>query len=391
MNMKRIRTNAKLDSFQISRRRTAPSNAATRLAKAVCLAALASAWVARSATIPDLRKEEASVSGCAEVDSGFEFRPLPNLSGSKVQAERAATFDPAKGEWPTGMAADERGNLYVALVGLGQIRRLAPDGSATVFATLPAPGRQTSASTLGLAFDAAGHLYVTRSSTDAAIHGVWRISPDGKAIDRFAALPPGFPNALTFDKSGALYVSDSAHGQMRIWRIDPAGRATLWKNDGRRDGLEPTSASGAAFGSTGIAFDQSGKNLYVAGTDQGRILRIPLNADGTAGESAIFVESEQLVGADGIAFDTDHGLYVAVNRADRIARISSQGCIDVIAEGKPLQYPASIAFGSGKDQGILFVANLAVMERHGLSMGVPSATLMKYTMQSAPVISVHHP
>ena len=57
--------------------------------------------------------------------------PLP-----EGQLETVVLYDPAIGELPEGIAVDKVGNLFVTLAPLGQIRKIAPDGSESVFATL---------------------------------------------------------------------------------------------------------------------------------------------------------------------------------------------------------------------------------------------------------------
>ena len=54
--------------------------------------------------------------------------------------ERTLTFDPKLGEVPEGIAIDARGNLYVSLTPLGQLRRIAPSGEQKVILELGMPG-----------------------------------------------------------------------------------------------------------------------------------------------------------------------------------------------------------------------------------------------------------
>jgi hypothetical protein len=53
-----------------------------------------------------------------------------------------------------------------------------------------------------------------------------------------------------------------------------------------------------------------GGDLYVANTDLGSIVRVPVQPDGTAGAAEIYVADPAIAFADGIAFDVRGSLYV---------------------------------------------------------------------------------
>ena len=57
--------------------------------------------------------------------------------------------------YPFGLAFDSAGNLYAGNMGNGTIEKIAPDGTAALFASTTG-----STSPQGLAFDSAGNLYV---------------------------------------------------------------------------------------------------------------------------------------------------------------------------------------------------------------------------------------
>src|SRR6185437_8755764 len=96
-------------------------------------------------------------------------------------------------------------------------------------------------------------------------------------------------NALTFDKAGNVYVSDSFQGI--IWRTGPAGgAATAWASDPllTTTGVPP-------FGANGIEFNNEGDTMFVANTGNDTLVKIPV-ANGTPGKPAVFVNS--INGAD---------------------------------------------------------------------------------------------
>ena len=103
------------------------------------------------------------------------------------------------------------------------------------------------------------------------------------------------PNALTFDKSGNLYVSDSFQGA--IFRIDNAHKCATPcpVTTVKHDGLLAT-AGFPPFGANGLALSKDESKLFIANTGDDRILRLDLKT----GDISVFAES--INGADGIAF-----------------------------------------------------------------------------------------
>src|SRR5262249_58634140 len=102
------------------------------------------------------------------------------------------------------------------------------------------------------------------------------------------------PNALTFDKSGNLYVSDSFQGA--IFRIDHAHQcdtscavATV-----KHDALLAT-AGFPPFGANGLALSGDGTKLFIDNTGDDRILQLDLKT------KDISVFDESIDGTDEIA------------------------------------------------------------------------------------------
>ncbi len=186
-------------------------------------------------------------------------------------------------------------------------------------------------------------------------------SQDTIVFGDFAAVP----NALTFRYSdGALFVSDSFQGA--IFRIDNADSCTtpcLVETVIHHPLL--ATAGFPAFGANGIAISAYEDALFVANTGDDRVLRIPLNEDGTAaGNPSVFAES--INGADGIAFDSHGNLWVAANQADQVVMVNRDGRVDAeLGEffgirkngaARGLSFPASIVI-VGRN---IFVTNLAL-------------------------------
>ena len=137
------------------------------------------------------------------------------------------------------------------------------------------------------------------------------------------------------------------------------------------------------LGANGLAFDAAGENLYVSVTELGRIVRIPLNADGSAGDAVVFVEDLEGMGLpDGMTFDGAGNLYVAVVGNDKVVSISPQGEVTTLDEGSPLQNPSDLRFGVGENSDTLYIANFALFRMLGLAPGTPRPGVLKLPVES---------
>ena len=301
--------------------------------------------------------------------------PLP-----EGQLETVVLYDPTIGELPEGIAVDKVGNLFVTLAPLGQIRKIAPDGSESVFATLDPFITPPAVGAIGLAVDAPGNVYACVMSGNPETHGVWRISRDGYTQNRL----PGteqilFPNALAFDKVGNLYVTDLIMGA--VWRIPPHGMAEVWVQDALLEG-NGSLGLGLPLGANGIVYRHG--EVLVANTEGARIVRIPVLSDGTAGALEVVVEDSILYTIDGIALDV-HGDIYAVTSSGMLLRISFDGgSIEVLATAADgLDEPASLAFGTGKgNRKSIYFTNFAFLQNGGagpsvmkIGVGVPGLPL----------------
>lgn len=282
-------------------------------------------------------------------------------------------FDPAYGQLPESITADEAGNLYFSMG--GTLQKYTTEHQLIQVATIPVPVEQ-GAATLGVKVGPEGNIYVAVASFNPylSVASVWRVSPDGQQVGQFTALPgDSIPNDLVFDPQGNLYLTDSAKGQ--IWKIDQAGNAQVWFSDPLLVGNPSQPLAGSPLGANGIAFDRFRRHLYVANTDFGRIVRIGFH-HGRARGIEVVAASDLLQGADGIAFDVLGNLYVAVNAADRIAIVSPLGTVSTLVEGSPLDAPSSLVFGTRcSERHALYLTNFAIMRVNGIKPGTPQPSL----------------
>src|SRR5450755_944567 len=118
----------------------------------------------------------------------------------------------------TGIAFDREQSLYVG-DRQGTIFKIARDQQMFVFATL-----EPSVSSYHLAFSPKGDLFVTGPTT-SSFDSVHKIDPHGTVTTFFKGL--GRPQGLAFDAAGNLYVAASLAGKRGIVKLAPDTKANL--------------------------------------------------------------------------------------------------------------------------------------------------------------------
>ena len=311
---------------------------------------------------------------------------LLGLSGTtRVAGAQAADgfpgFIPMPGVTAEGVAFDKAGGLYVSVRdGMrGLIWKYWRTGEPALVAEI-GPGLIG-----GLAMAANGDLFAAVAAGPG--RGVYRIDSDGSVEQLPGTGAMLFANALAFDQRGALYVTESFsmtsptnYGPGGVWRIAPGGGAEPWVRHPLLTGIG--AVLGYPVGANGIAFYHG--DLYVANTDKGLVVRIPVLADGSPGEPEVWATLGPVAGSplsasptpvmgDGLALDVHGNVYVAVVSRAAVVRINaddrSQETVAALLLGAPgppqpapLDTPASLAFGTGAgEQQQLFVTNLGMM------------------------------
>jgi sugar lactone lactonase YvrE len=110
------------------------------------------------------------------------------------------------------------------------------------------------------------------------------------------------------------------------------------------------------FGANGIVVLRG--KVYVAITDAGVLVEIPIKPDGSAGEAQDWVQDDSLAGADGLAADVFGNIYVACNFLNTVVRVSPDKRLRTVVAGG-LDAPASLAFGRGQDWRYLYITNFS--------------------------------
>jgi len=281
---------------------------------------------------------------------------IAGLGGNSGSAEGIGIA--ARFAGPSGVAVDGSGSVYVADQVSHTIRKVTPAGVVTTIAG--AAGYAGSANGTnsearfnypsGVAVDTAGTVYVA----DGANNGIRKITAagtnwvvttlagfaDSGDAEESGGPTDGIGNAARFtvpkgvavDSAGNLYVADTVNSTIRKVRPDGAvstfaGTAGVWP--GSKDG---TGASAQFYWPSGIAVD-SGTNLYVADTYNHTIRKVtPVrvvttiagkagssgNSDGTGNDARFNFPS-------GVAVDTAGNIYVADTYNNTIRKLTPIG------------------------------------------------------------------
>jgi sugar lactone lactonase YvrE len=266
-------------------------------------------------------------------------------------------------QFPEGLSVAQDGTIHVGIFTTGQVITVTPNGTASQLGQVPVPA---DGYFVGLASVDAANVYgLVFSPTDTS-NGVWYVSQQG--VHQIAELPLGsFPNDLVRDEAGQLYVTDVVGG--RVYRVQPTGEVELWAHDPLLLGnVEEIGPLGFPLGANGIAFAPGGDAVYVAVTEGARIVRFPIEADGSAGAMTVVAEDPALAGADGLAVDSSGTIYVSANAQNHIARVDpATGAVEVVASGSIFRFPAVLRFSP--DERTLYVTNYDALVALGLAPG----------------------
>lgn len=278
--------------------------------------------------------------------------PLTLTAASRDSVEVIESYDAALGELPEGVAVGPDGDIYVTLAGTGELRRI--DGKTYAGETL-AQFDVGAGFLLGMAFDG-DELYVALASFVPETSGIWHVDEDGQT-QRVVELQ-GFPNDLTFDRDGNMYITESISGS--IYKVAAGStEPTLWLQDSRLVGDVEVSPVPFPIGVNGITYDDENHSVIVANSQVPAVIEIA-DDDGEAGAVSVIAAGEHLRGADGVALDKRGDIYVVANFHSTLSRIDREtGAVTILAHGDDgLVFPSTLAFGQhGPDKHSVFVAN----------------------------------
>ncbi|MBI5047722.1 MAG: hypothetical protein HZB54_02055 [Deltaproteobacteria bacterium] len=264
----------------------------------------------------------AAISGAAPFGhgNGIGSYIVATIAGSGIQGNIDGSREKAQFNWPTGIAVDDKGYIYVADFLNNLVRKINNNGEV-------------------ITFIGSGHAaFADGNGRDAHLKG---------------------PDNIAVDKDGNIYVADADN--FRIRKVTPDGIITTIAGSGIR-GYKDGEGKIAMFAyPTGVDVDKDG-NVYVADRGSHTIRKIerdknvvtiagngyPAYADGN-GVKTHFREPISLT------VDHDGNIYVADSGNNAIRKITPDGIVSTLAGGKP-----GYKDGKGRDAKFLWPTGVAI-------------------------------
>lgn len=252
----------------------------------------------------------------------------------KIDSDGNVTTLPGSFDTPSGLALDRAGNVFVADTGANTIRRIGPDGTVTTIAGDGTSGYRDGAAAqarfsgpIGVAADDKGNVYVADSYNDR----IRLITPDGQVRTLAGQEAPGFadgqgaaaafdtPTGIALDRQGALLVADTGNDALR--KVTPDGQVSTVAHS------DPGDSAGLLKGAIGVAPTHDGF-VYIASFQRGRIVQIsPTGALQVLAGPGSTIEGNAalaLIGPAGLAVDRAGALYVADASAYAIRKLADR-------------------------------------------------------------------
>lgn len=333
------------------------------------------------------------------------FAGSPGPFGSADGSGTAARFNN-----PSGIASDAAGNMYVADTFSHTIRKITP--TAVVITLAGTPGMQGSVDgtggavrfgfPTGVASDAAGTIYVA----DRVPSRIRKVTAAGvvttMAGSSFCGSADGVgsgsafcgPSGLAVDASGNVYVADTDNHTIR--KITPVGVVSTVAGLAATSGNSDGTGSAARFHQpTGVVVDGAG-NLFVADQLNNKIRKItptglvttlagsgvPGHTDGTGGAATFFRPW-------GLTLDGSGDLLVAEHGNNGIRKVTPAGVVTTIGGvASPASMDGTGTFARFVDPvgvAVDSAGNVYVAERGGHRIRIGRAALADDAVIDAPV------
>lgn len=212
---------------------------------------------------------------------------VSTFAGSTVAGALDGTGTAAQFKYPWGIVVDASGNVFVADQGNHLIRKITPAGVVTTFAGTGTPGFANGNGTsaqfhypTGLAIDAAGNLYVgdqnnnvVRLITPAGDVSTFAGSGTQASVDGTGtAASFNLPIGVSTDAGGNVYVTELLNNGVR--KISPAKRVTTLVSGSPLGAYVDGNGNDARFNDPmGVAVDRKG-DVYIADRSNNMIRRI---------------------------------------------------------------------------------------------------------------------
>jgi hypothetical protein len=241
------------------------------------------------------------------------------------------------------IAVDVGNTLFITSHYEGKVFRIGADGVLTTYASIA--GKAT-----GLALTSDGELLLS-GWDEHETSVIWCISKDG-TVELLVKIPEAlFLNGLTKLSENLYLIADSYRGA--IWELNTSTETvSIWLEHPDLARSSPEEVFPAVNG-----LKIYGSSLYASNTQKQQIVKIPIFADGFAGEPEIFVTG---VNIDDFAFDIEGNLYGTTHVFNSVVKIDQEGTVTTIAQlEQGVAGSTALAFGrtEGDRTGIYVTTN----------------------------------
>ena len=357
----------------------------------------------------------------------FVFNPANSQVVSTIAGSSAGYQDgqgtSAKFNGSAGIVVDANGNLFVADRLNHCIRKITPTGMVSTFAGSGIAGFLDNTGIAAqfyypthLAIDLNGNIFVADSNN----HRIRKISPAG-VVTTIAGSSSGFadgignnaqfsyPEGVAVDNLGNIFVADS--NNHRIRKITSSGAVTTLAGSDTFGFADGNGISAKFWTPCAIALDSNGV-IFVAEKQNNRIRKVLQNGDvstfagnGNSGSTNGTGTAAEFRNPFGIAIDVEGNIYVSDSSNNRIRKItttgvvttlagSSSGYLDGIGTSAKFSYPIGISVAT---DGKVFVSesggckirmitstlnnNSFVLENQIVLFPNPSSSIINFELQ----------
>ena len=251
---------------------------------------------------------------------------------------------------PSSVAVDASGNIYVADTGNHLIRKITTGGVVSTFAGSSLQGSTDGTGTAasfryptGVAVDASGNIFVADSSN----HLIRKITTAG-VVSTFAgsgtvgsgdgtgtAASFRYPNGLAIAASGDIFVADKDNHLIR--KITAAGVVSTFAGSGAEGSDDGTGTAARFISPSGVAVDAS-CNIFVADLGNHKIRKITATGvvstfagSGAAGRADGTGTASSFRYPNGVAVDASGNIFVADSNNHLIRKITAVGVVSTFA------------------------------------------------------------
>jgi gliding motility-associated-like protein len=265
------------------------------------------------------------------------------LAGSGSPGAANGTGPAASFNTPFGLAVDKNSNIYVADAGNYRIRKISPSGVVTILAGSGTPGSDNGTGAAasfnypqGITVDKSGNVYVA----DTYNYLIRKITPGGVVTTLAGSGNPGSANgtgtaasfstiqSLAVDVSGNIYAADA--GNYLIRKITPGGVVTTLAGGG--PGFADGYGTAAGFSNISAVTVDAGGYIYAADAGNNLVRKISpagavttLAGSGNAGLTNDVGTDAGFNNPQGLAVDNSGNLYVADAYNNIIRKVSVSG------------------------------------------------------------------